>query len=129
VRGTHKSPPHGLQDGSKQAGKKRAEAKNENTPAADNAANRCSESPTNTRHFDVEYPQKSPQSRISENFRGDEKRCKSLNLFGGRGRNRIISQTYFQQHAGQRMTPKTSISSLNPINRAQMERVFAASAL
>jgi hypothetical protein len=24
---------------------------------------------------------------------------------GGRGRNRIFNQTYFQQHAGQRMTP------------------------
>jgi hypothetical protein len=51
------------------------------------------------------YPQKSPQSGISEDFRGVDKRCKSLNLIGGRGRNRIFNQTYFQQHAGQRMTP------------------------
>jgi len=50
-------------------------------------------------------PQKSPQLGISEDFRGVDKRCKSLNLIGGRGRNRIFNQTYFQQHAGRRMTP------------------------
>jgi hypothetical protein len=38
--------------------------------------------------FEGEYPQKSPQSSISEVDRGDEKRCKSLNLIGGRGWNR-----------------------------------------
>jgi integrase len=72
-------------------------------------------------------PQKSPQLGISEDFRGVDKRCKSLNLIGGRGRNRIFNQTYFQQHAGQRMTPKTMKSGCNPINRVQMERVFATS--
>jgi hypothetical protein len=38
---------------------------------------------------------------------------------GGRGRNRTYNQTYFQQHAGQRMTPETMKSISNPINRAQ----------
>jgi hypothetical protein len=38
---------------------------------------------------------------------------------------RIISQTYFQQHAGQRMTPKTVKSSRNPINRAHLEQIGA----
>ena len=41
---------------------------------------------------------------------------------GGRGRNRIINQTYFQQHAGRRMTPKAVESSRKPINRAHIER-------
>jgi hypothetical protein len=49
-----------------------------------------------------------------------------LEFIGGRGRNRIFNRTYFQQHAGQRMTPKTLKISRSPINRAQMERVFAA---
>ena len=50
-----------------------------------------------------------------------------LEFIGGRGRNRIINLTYFQQHADQWMTPQTVKSSRNPINRAQMERIFAAS--
>jgi hypothetical protein len=29
----------------------------------------------------------------------------NLLILGGRGRNRINNQTYFQQYAGQRMTP------------------------
>jgi hypothetical protein len=119
--------PHGLQNGRKPANKKQVAAKSENASEAKNTEGDCSESPTNTQHFDVGYPQKSPQSGISEGFRGVEKRCKSLNLNGGRGRNRIFNQTYFQQHAGQRMTPKTVKSSRNPINRARIERVFAAS--
>jgi hypothetical protein len=41
------------------------------------------------------------------------------------GWTRIISQTYFQQHPEQRLTSKTMKGGLNPINRAQMERVFA----
>jgi hypothetical protein len=45
---------------------------------------------------------------------------------GGRGRNRIINLTYFQQHAGQRMTPKTVKSIRNPINRAPIERRILA---
>ena len=52
--------PHRLQNGRKQAGKKKAAAKNENIPAANNAENLYSETPTNTQHFDVGYPQKSP---------------------------------------------------------------------
>lgn len=35
---------------------------------------------------------------------------------------RINTQTYFQQHAGRRMTPKTVDNNLNRINRAQIER-------
>jgi hypothetical protein len=34
----------------------------------------------------------------------------------------MISQTYLQQYAGQRMTPETMQSSRKLINRAQMER-------
>jgi hypothetical protein len=94
-----------LQNGRKPANKKQVAAKSESASEAKNTEGDCSESPTNTQHFDVEYPQKSPQPGIPEDFRGVEKRCKSLNLIGGRGRNRIFNQTYFQQHAGQRMTP------------------------
>jgi hypothetical protein len=43
------------------------------------------------RRFDVEYPQKSPQSGVFEVDEGAEKRCKSLNLLGGRGRNRTYN--------------------------------------
>jgi hypothetical protein len=105
AEGSPQESQHGLQNGGKRSYKKRAKAKEENTPTATIAENDCSESPANTQHFNVEYPQKSPQSGIFEDFRGVDKRCKSLNLFGGRGRNRIFNQTYFQQHAGQRMTP------------------------
>jgi len=77
--------------------------------------------------FETEWAQKWAQSLFLGCFWIAPKRFKLLILFGGRGRNRIISQTYFQQHAGQRMTPKTMQSSRNPINRAQMERIFAVS--
>jgi integrase len=70
AEGYPQESPHGLQNESKRAGKKRAAAKNEITPAAKNAENLCSETPTNTQHFDVGYPQKSPQSGISEDIRG-----------------------------------------------------------
>jgi len=91
AEGSPHSSPSGLQNGSKRAYKKAAKAKEENTPAAKIAGNDCSESPTNTQYFDVEYPQKSPQLAISEDSRGEEKRCKSMNLFGGRGRNRTYN--------------------------------------
>lgn len=45
-------------------------------------------------------------------------------ILGGRGRNRINSQTQFQQHAGQRMTLKAMQNSVNRINRARIERLF-----
>jgi hypothetical protein len=83
--------PQELQNGSKRAGKKRAAAKNENTPAANNAENLYSESPTNAQHFDVEYPQKSPQSGISEDHRGVKRGRKSKILFGSSGRTRTYN--------------------------------------
>lgn len=47
---------------------------------------------------------------------------KLLSGFGGRGRNRICNLTYFQQHAGQRMTLEAVESSVKRANRARMER-------
>jgi len=91
AEGSPHESPHGLQNGGKRSYKKRVKAKDENTPTAKIAENDCSESPANTQHFDVEYPQKSPQPGISEDFKGVEKRCKSLNLIGGRGRNRTYN--------------------------------------
>jgi integrase len=80
---------HRLQNERKQACNDRTEANNEKIPAADNVENLCSETLADTQHFDAEYPQKSPQSDVFEIDGGVEKRCKSLNLNGGRGRNRI----------------------------------------
>ena len=103
--------PHGLQDGRKRDSKKRATEKSENASEAKITEGDYSETPTNTQHFDVGYPQKSPQLGISEDFRGVDKRCKSLNLIGGRGRNRtynlsvkrtfnnVISTTYAERLA------------------------------
>jgi len=91
AEGYPQESPRGLQNGSRRAGKKQAAANDENTPPANNAENLYSETPTNTQHFDVGYPQKSPQLGISEVEKGVEKRCKSLNLFGGRGRNRTYN--------------------------------------
>ena len=48
---------------------------------------------------------------------------------GSSGRTRINIQTYFQQHAGRRMTPKTVESSRNQINRAQIERISTTSVM
>jgi integrase len=50
-----------------------------------------SELPMNTQHSDGESLQKSLQSCSSEVDGGVEKRCKSLNLNGGRGRNRTYN--------------------------------------
>ncbi len=47
--------------------------------------------PNITQDFEGESLQKSPQLAISEDSRGVEKRCKSLNLNGGRGRNRTYN--------------------------------------
>jgi hypothetical protein len=122
TEGSAQKATHGSQNRRRRVYKKRAAAKEEETPTGDNSGNHYSEVPADTQLFDVEYPQKSPHSGISEVDKGVEKQCKSLKIFGGRGRNRIFNQTYFQQHAGQRMTPKTMKSSRNPINRAQAER-------
>ena len=83
--------PDGLQNGRKRVRRDRTEAKNEDTSEADNSKNLCSETPTDTQHFDGEYPQKSPQSDVFEVDRGVEKLCKSMNLIGGRGRNRTYN--------------------------------------
>jgi integrase len=72
-------------------GRGRAHGTNETTSAADHSENICSETPTDAQDFEGEYPQRSPQSSISEVDRGDEKRCKSMNLDGGRGRNRTFN--------------------------------------
>jgi hypothetical protein len=82
----------------------------------------CPELPTMAQHFEGEYPQKSPQLVVSEVHRGAVRNRKSKKIIGSSGRTRINTQTYFQQHAGQRMTPKTMQSSRDQINRAEIER-------
>jgi hypothetical protein len=89
----------------------RAAAKNQNTPIADNAEKLYSGTLTNTQHFDVGYSKKFPQRAFFELEKGVEKRCKLLNLNGGRGRNRtynlsvkrtfnnVISTTYAERLA------------------------------
>jgi hypothetical protein len=80
AEGYPQKSPHGLQNGRKRADKKKVAAKSESASEAKNTERDCPESPANTQHFDVGYPQKSPQSGISEVERGVGKRCKSLNL-------------------------------------------------
>ena len=70
-----------------------------------------SELPTVRQHFDVEYPQKSPQSANSEGHRGVSRSRKSKNLIGSSGRtrtynpsvnrtiNNVISTTYGERSA------------------------------
>ncbi len=83
--------PHRLQNGRKRADKKQVEAKRENAPEAEDSDTHCPETPTLTQHFDVGYPQKSPHLAITEDCEGVGKRCKSLNINGGRGRNRTYN--------------------------------------
>jgi integrase len=91
AEGYPQKSPHGLKNGSKPIDRKRTAAKNENTPTANNAENLYSETPTNTQHFDVGYPQKSPQSGISEDHRGVKRGRKSKILFGSSGRTRTYN--------------------------------------
>ena len=105
AEGYPQESPHGLKNVGKRTDRRRATAKTGNARAANKADLPCSESPTITQDFDVGYPQKSPQSGVSEDHRGVRRGRKSKILIGSSGRTRIISQTYFQQHAGQRMTP------------------------
>jgi integrase len=91
AEGSPQESPHGLQNGSKRAFKKRKKTKEENTPGAKIAENDCSASPTITQHFDVEYPQKSPQSSIPGACRGGVHARKSKNLFGSSGRTRTYN--------------------------------------
>ena len=83
--------PHGLQNVGKPADRKRATAKTGNAHAASKADLPCSESPTNTQDFDVGYPQKSPQSGISEGHRGVRKARKSMKIIGSSGRTRTYN--------------------------------------
>jgi hypothetical protein len=61
--------------------------------------------PNITQGLEGEYLQTSLQSYRNKGEKGVKSARKSLNLNGGRGRNRIFNQTYIQRHAGQRMTP------------------------
>jgi hypothetical protein len=102
------------------AGKGHSTGKKEEASAAETSEDHYSAMPTVAQHFEGEYPQKSPQSVDFEVEKGTLRPCKSMNVIGGRGRNRKHNETYFQLHAGQRLTPKTMKISRNPINRAQM---------
>jgi integrase len=51
----------------------------------------CPESPTITRHFEGEYPQKSPQSVVSEVHRGAVRNRKSKKIIGSSGRTRTYN--------------------------------------
>jgi integrase len=81
----------GLQNERKQAREDRTAVKSEKISAADNAEKLCSETLTDTQLFDADYPQKSPQSAISEGHRGVSRRCKSKNLIGSSGRTRTYN--------------------------------------
>jgi len=83
--------PHGLQNGGNGTSKERAEAKDGNAPAVGDAQEHCSEVPTNAQHFDVEYPQKSPQSGISRGCQGVRKARKSMKIIGSSGRTRTYN--------------------------------------
>jgi len=61
--------------------------------------------PNITQGFEGESLQKSLQSCRNVGEKGVGAARKSKILFGSSGRTRIINQTYFQQYAGQRMTP------------------------
>jgi hypothetical protein len=83
--------PHGLQNEGKPIDRKRATAKTGNAHATNKADLPCSESPTSTQGFDVGYPQKSPQSGISEDHRGVRRGRKSKILIGSSGRTRTYN--------------------------------------
>ena len=51
----------------------------------------CPESPTTTHDFEGEYPQKSPQSVVSESHRGLVRSRKSKKIFGSSGRTRTYN--------------------------------------
>jgi len=72
TEGSPQKPPQELQTVRKRANKRMVAAKDGNATESINAEGDCSELPTNTQPFDVGYPQKSPQSAISEDFEGVE---------------------------------------------------------
>ena len=63
----------------------------ENTTTFKNGESECSELPGVVRDFEGGYPQKSPQSGVSEGHRGVYRSRKLLNSIGGRGRNRTYN--------------------------------------
>ena len=91
TEGSPQKSPHWLKSKSKQAVRTSTAAMQGDAQANGSAASLCSESPTVTQPFEGEYPQKSPQLGVSEVNRGVEKQCKSMNLNGGRGRNRTYN--------------------------------------
>ena len=83
--------PHGLQNGSKRQNRKQTTPKIEKSIVANKVEEQCSESPTNTHHFDMEYPQKSPQSGVFEGHRGVVRSRKYLKGIGSSGRTRTYN--------------------------------------
>ena len=96
--------------------------RNEVISARDSLADLCSETPTDTPHFDGEYPQKSPQSVVFDVYGETEKPCKSMNLNGGRGRNRT-----FNLSVKSRMLCQLSYASRGFENAKQWEGCAARS--
>ena len=89
--GSPQKSPHGSQNGSKRPNRKQAAAKAEKSAVANNVEEQCPGSPTNTQHFDVEYPQKSPQSGVFEGHRGVVRGRKLLKRIGSSGRTRTYN--------------------------------------
>jgi len=83
--------PHGLQNGSKRQNRKQTTPKIEKSIVANKAEEQCSELPTNTLHFEGEYPQKSPQSGVFEGHRGVVRSRKLLKRIGSSGRTRTYN--------------------------------------
>jgi len=82
---------HGLQNGTPVPTNNPRTKQNSNYSRAKKTEQHCSESPMITQHFEGESLQKSLQSCNFEGNEGVESRCKSMNLFGGRGRNRTYN--------------------------------------
>jgi len=61
------------------------------TSAAENAEQKCSESPVSSRDFEGDYPQKSPQSGVLEGHRAVYRNRKSLKIIGSSGRTRTYN--------------------------------------
>ncbi len=106
--------PTGMRTKREQAATDQMAATNERVSAASNTENLCSETPTDTQLFDGEYPQKSPQLGRLQICEEVEKPCKSMNLFGGRGRNRTYNLS-----VKSRMLCQLSYASKQLENRAE----------
>ena len=68
-----------------------ATGKKEEASAAETSEDHYSAMPTDAQHFEGESPQKSPQSGVFEGQKRAVRSCKSMNLIGGRGRNRTFN--------------------------------------